>query len=166
MMSMRLVFVQNMRQRQTLIQKLDLESEFLEACLVRSEALLRESSKAQAPLRLIRRFADEDQYNSLLDFLVAVFVPALKPRIFDYYHGDGSRLIEHSDWADLDRLDRTLVTALHELRALYDELRSAAWRKGEREFTPKQVTAAWLDLHVRPRFAVPAMVEIAERRAA
>lgn len=157
----------NMVQRMTLIQTLGLESEYLETCLVRSETLLRER-RYQAPLRLIRKFADEDQYNSVLDFLVGLFVPAMRPRIFAYYEGEGARIIEQSPWADIDRLDRMMVTALHELRVLHDELRSAAWREGRGDWTVPQMTAAWLDINIRPRFALPRLVETRteERRAA
>jgi hypothetical protein len=51
-----------------------------------------------------------------------------------------------------------LVTALHDLRSLYDDLRSAAWQAGRGEFTVPELTAAWLDLYVRPRFTVPGVV--------
>jgi hypothetical protein len=147
-----------MEQRQTLLQRLGLESEYLETCLVRSETLLRER-RFQTPLRLVRKLADEDEYNSVLDFLVGLFVPAMRPRIFAFYEGRGARIIEQSPWSDIDRLDRMMVTVLQELRGLYDELRSAAWRAGRGDFTAPQITAAWLDLHIRPRFALPQLVE-------
>lgn len=155
-----LTFSTNLEQRLGLIQKLGLESKYLESCLVRSEELLHEG-EYQAPLRLVRRLADEDQYNSVLDFLVGIFVPSLRPRIFAFYHNNGERLIAQSEWTEIDRLDRMMVTALHELRALYDEVRSAAWQRGERDVTVPELTVAWLDLNVRPRFTVPTLVEAA-----
>jgi hypothetical protein len=165
-MELRMTFQLNMAQRMTLLQTLGLESEYLETCLVRSETLLRKL-RFQAPLRLVRKFADEDQYNSVLDFLVGLFIPAMKPRIFAYYEGEGDRIIEQSPWSDIDRLDRMMVTALTELRALHDELRSAAWQAGRGDYTKPQMTAAWLDLHIRPRFALPRLVEVrAEEREA
>jgi hypothetical protein len=148
----------NLECRLSLIQKLGLESEYLESCLVRSEELLRDG-EYQAPLRLMRKFGEEDDYQSVLDFLTAIFVPGLRQRIFAFYKGDGQRLIVQSGWSEIDRLDRMMVTALRELRVLYDEIHSAAWRRGEREVTVPELTAAWLDLNVRPRFAVPTVVE-------
>jgi hypothetical protein len=66
-----------------------------------------------------------------------------------------------SEWSDIDRLDRMMVTALHELRALYNEVHSAAWQRGEREVTVPELAVTWLDLNVRPRFAVPTLIETA-----
>jgi len=154
---MSLVLQQNLEQRLTLVMKLGLESRFLRSCLVRSEALLAET-EYQTPLRLVRHLADEDDYQSVLDFLLGIFVPAIKPRIFAFYHGDGPRLIAQSSWADIDRLDRGLAETLKELRGLYDELRSAAWRAGRGDFTVPELTVAWLDISARPRFTLPGVV--------
>jgi len=155
---MSLVLCQQLEQRLTLIQKLGLDSRYLKSCLVRSEALLCESD-FQKPLRLLRRFADEDEFHSVLDFLVAIFVPAMQPRIAAFYRGQGDRLIEQSDWAAIDRLDQMLANALRDLRSLHDELRSKTWRAGTSAFTVPELTATWLDIYIRPRFAVPVIVE-------
>jgi hypothetical protein len=154
---MSLCFRQNLELRQTLVQKLGLDSKFLHSCLVRSEALLHER-EYQTPLRLVRHLAVEDDYESVLDFLLGLFVPAIKPRIFAYYHGDGPRLMAQSSWIDIDQLDRMMVTALKELHGLYGEIRSAAWQVGRGDFTVPELTAAWLDLYVAPRFTVPGVV--------
>jgi len=153
-----LVLSTNLECRQSLIQKLGLESQYLESCLVRSEELLRDG-EYQSPLRLVRKLGEEDDYQSVLDFLTAVFVPGLRQRIFAFYEGDGQQLIAQSDWSEIDRLDRMMVTTLCELRSLYSEVHSAAWRRGEREVTIPELTVAWLDLNVRPRFTVPTLVE-------
>jgi hypothetical protein len=153
-----MTFRQNLALRQTLMQNLGLESRFLDSCLIRSETLLRKL-EYQRPLRLVRDFADEDDYRSVLDFLVAVFVPAMKARIDAFYDGHGQILMEQSGWIDIDRLDRMMVTALEEMKRLYGESRSAAWRRGDGEFTIPQLTAAWLDLEVRPRFTVPVIID-------
>ena len=158
-MHMQHVLSHNLKQRQTLIQKLGLESRAFKSCLVRSEMLLK-TSEFQAPLRLVRKVLDEDNYRSVQDFLVAVFVPLMRPWIQAYYRGESVQMIRGAAWAEIDRLDRTLVTALHGLRVLYTDLRSAAWREG-REFTATEVTETWLDFVARPCFEAPRILKAA-----
>jgi len=160
-----LTFQQNLVQRQTLIQRLGLESRFLESCLVRSEEWLRVGNH-QAALRLVRRFEDEDGYRSVLDFLLVLFVPELRSSTMAFYAGRGPRLIDETAWTSIDRLDRTFVFVLGDLYTLYRELQSAAWRSGKADVTRYELMAAWLDFQARPRFAALRILQNAERKVA
>ena len=145
MISLALRQEQNIRIRQSLIQALGLESKFLQSCLVRSEALLQQS-KYQKGLRLVRHFADEVEYRSVMDFLVAIFIPSLKDAIFAYYKGRGERLIAIATPETIERVDKTLARCIVELEQLDRELRG--WGRKER----REMTEGWSDLVARPKF--------------
>jgi hypothetical protein len=137
----------NLSQRLSLVQKLGLESDYLESCFVRAETMLR-SGDYQRPLVLVRGILPEDGYRSVLDYLAAVFVPSLIPAIRAYYDNDGERLIDMASWDLIEQIDRCLVDALEELKMLYTELSMQRWARGEKG----DIAATWLDFHARPRF--------------
>lgn len=141
---------QNLELRQTLVQKLGLESEYLETFLVRSEKLLK-GRRGQRGLALVRHLADEDEYRSVMDFLVGLFVPSMKPAIKAYYEGHGQKLGEEFTWSFIDNLDRKMVMALEHLARLSEVI----WEAQLTNKTLKtEVAAAEVDLMLRPLFPV------------
>jgi hypothetical protein len=115
-------------QRMTLVQMLGLESRYLNSCLVQTEALLRHS-EFQKPLSLVRH-RGEDSYHSVLDYLLVLFFPALKPAVLSYYRGDGPPLIEAVRFAQIVALDEALACRVVHLAIIHDELRELGWRTG------------------------------------
>lgn len=115
--------------RQTLVQRLGLESEFFESLLVRSEMLLKQS-RYQRGLRLLKGL-DEDEYNSVLDFLLGVFAPAWKPSILAYYAGEGPKLGDLETWDVIEALDQGLAVGIVELTEVYEALEREGWVSGQ-----------------------------------
>lgn len=152
---MNMMLRQNLEIRQTLIQKLGLESEYLRSVLVRSEMILK-TSDGQRGLKLIRRFEEENRYRSVLDFLCGLFAPSLKPHIFGYYQGETGRFIEEFPWVDMDTVDRAMVLTLNELSRLSIELRHQRLHRKVRD----ELIEAELDLFLRPLFPVFPSLEI------
>src|SRR5690606_17178810 len=147
----------NLEQRQTLMMKLDLTGTFLESALVRTEHKLREDLEAQRALTLIKYVRSEDDYHCIIDWLLAVFVPSIRPDIEEHYHHNGPRLIEHRNWATIDLIDRKMVVALEMLKRFRLEMLKQGWAHGKAnghgaELT--ELTAAQIDLLIVPLFPV------------
>lgn len=155
---MQFLLCQNLELRQTLIQKLGLESKYLESFLVRSETFLR-TRDGQRGVALVRHLADEDRYRSVLDFLVGLFVPSMKPAIFAFYNDDGPKLGEEFDFQFIDNLDQRMVQALDELRGLAIEMKLLELND---RTSRTELTATEVDLILRPQF--PTVVTQAERK--
>lgn len=148
MLTMRLT--QNLEQRQTLIQKLGLESEFLNSCLVRTEVRLSRGG-FQRGLALLRGIVDESRFRSVLDWLLALYVPALDPEIDRYYAGEGKRFLEAHSWQAIAEADRLLDEELVRLADLHKEV----WTLGlyARDDEAQEIVDAYLEMLARPRFA-------------
>jgi len=115
--------------RLTLTQRLGLESEFFESTLVRSEQLLK-TSKYQCGLKLVKGL-ENDNYASVLDFLLAVFAPSWKPAILACYSDDGPRLIQLAEWETIDAIDQALAAVIIELARAYTVLERDGWISGK-----------------------------------
>lgn len=156
----------NMVQRQTLLQELGLRSDLFENALVRTEAMLKKS-KYQKSLRVIRSLLGEDDYNGVIDALVALLSPAWREHILAYYADLGPRLIEQADWATIERMDFVACSLLEELAALY----KLYWQEGlyrtEEDSVPEyeELTAAGLKFFFHGRMPdAPVLSDVIERR--
>lgn len=140
-----LVVEQSLSPRLTLVQKLGLDSRFLQSCLVETEELLHHS-RYQRALVLVRG-RGENQYRSILDFLVALHLPAMRPAIVHFYDDEGPRLLDMASASTIAALDDGLAGSVRQLAALHGELLSdgAAARA--------EVVDAYLDLVARPALA-------------
>jgi hypothetical protein len=156
-MNMGLMLRQNMEQRQRLMQKLELVDTFLESALVRTEAKLREDREAQKALALIKYVRGAEDYHCILDWLLAVFVPSMRPDIQAHYENNAPRLIQHRPWALIDLIDRKMVVALEMLKRFRLEMLQQGWKHGginSRGTELTQLTAAQIDLLIVPLFPV------------
>lgn len=156
-MDMGMRLQQNLVMRQKLMQKLELKDSFLESTLVRAESKLQNDLEAQRALALIKYVRSEESYRCILDWLLAVFVPSIRPDIEAHYNHNGPRLIQHRSWATIDLIDRKLVVALDMLKRFRLEMLKQGWAHGKAnghgaELT--QLTAAQIDLLIVPLFPV------------
>lgn len=138
---------QQMEQRHSLIQRLGLESEYLHSCLVKSEAALLERD-CQKALYLVRGRA-EDQYRSVLDYLLGLFMPSIKPAIFSFYRDGGPRLLDVVPFARIAVVDDALEHRVRELALIYQELRGLSW---ELDVDFRLLINTYLDFDARPQF--------------
>src|SRR5262249_881785 len=106
--------------RLTLVQTLGLKSRYLRSCLVRTKALLAERNY-QKGLSLLRH-RGEDDYQSVLDYLLVLFMPAIRPAVLAFYDGQGPRLIDLESSTTIAALDEALAARLSDLLLLYGEL--------------------------------------------
>jgi hypothetical protein len=151
MMSLRLV--QNLELRQTLVQKLGLESEFLESCLVRTEARLKES-RHQRGLALLRGIVDESEFRSVLDWLLALYAPSYAGEIRSFYEDGGKRLIDSRPWRTIDEVDRILDEEIVRLGDLHKEVWMLGLYAADKE--ARELVDMYLEMFARPRFAMAA----------
>lgn len=151
MMSFRLC--ENLAQRQTLVQKLGLTSEYLGSCLVRTEARLR-TLRYQRGLALLHGLVDESAFRSALDWLLVLFAPHRADDVRRYYRGEGPPLIESQSWRTIDAVDRTLDDELVQLAALQEEF----WMLGlrSRDAEARALVDAYLEMFARPRLRAAA----------
>jgi hypothetical protein len=140
---------QNLRCRQTLIQQLGLESEFLGSCLVRTEMRLKES-RFQRPLHLLRGLVDESDFSSVLDWLLVLYAPVYADTVRDYYRLGRGRMMELCSSDEIDEVDRMLDEELVRLADLSSEI----WMLGiyKRRKEAKEIAAMYLEMLARPRF--------------
>ena len=132
---------------------LSLKTAFLSSVLERSEALLLES-KHQRGLRLVKVLGNGMRFRSTLDFLAAVFAPALLPHIKAHYAGTGENLAGLFSEDFIDRFDRMLVIAIQHLGRVERAVEAAELK----EWETKEVLALIEVEGLRPLFpAVPGL---------
>lgn len=149
-----LCLTQNLELRQTLVQKLGFQSEFLESCLVRTEKRLKDLHY-QRGLALLRGIVDESKFRSVLDWLLSLYVPSYAGEIRDFYQDSGKRrLIDSRPWRTIDEIDRILDEELLRLAELHKEV----WTLGlyARDEEARQIVDMYLEMFARPRFAMAA----------
>lgn len=150
-MSLRLCH--NLAQRQTLVQKLGLESEYLGSCLVRTEARLH-ASRYQRGLALLRGLVDESEFRSVLDWLLVLFAPHYADDVQRYYNDGGPSLIASRPWKTIDAVDRILDEEIVRLGDLHKEV----WMLGlrARDDEANMLVDAYLEMFARPRLRAAA----------
>lgn len=136
--------------RQTLIQKLGLESEFLGSCLVRTEMRLKDS-EFQRPLALLRGLIDESDFRSVLDWLLVLYAPSYGDEVRAFYDGGAPRMMETSSARVIDEIDAMLDDELLRLASLYKEVWTFGIHRRTKE--AKEIAAMYLEMLARPRFA-------------
>jgi hypothetical protein len=160
---MKICFRLNLEHRLDLVQRLGLESEFLGSFLVRTEKRLKQRRFQKG---LILLDAEEGDYRSVLDLLLATFSPAWKRSILDFYRDGEHRLGDCADWKTINLIDQLMECAVTELTVSYEMLRSEGWLVGEGKPEPtpyvKSAVSDAVRLFVAPCFpGVPAQAAAA-----
>jgi hypothetical protein len=146
-----------------LVLALGLESEYLEGFYVRTEALLKQKRHRKG-LRLIE--SKDDDYRSVLDWLVAHVAPPWDAHIQAFYNERGPRLGEAVDFDTIDLMDRLLEGAVMNLTLSYELLEEKGWLVGRAAPEPgkymQRVTMNTILSLIAPLFPLPPPSQQAE----
>ena len=120
----------NLQLWQAHVLELQLESEYLESFLIKTETLLRKK-EYQVGLKLIDDSLDASEYNSMQDYVLATFSPYWRGRILDYYDGVGSKLGEVLNYDTIKEIDDLTSHIVVELKCSYRALQQEGWIVGK-----------------------------------
>ena len=113
----------------TLAHRLFLESDYLETCLPKTEAFLKEHGHL---VRLLRDRIGEDVFRSVMDAVICCFLPNQVEACRAFYAGKGKRLVELVSAKTLTAMDAHLLNSVRMLSGIYREIvRNELWAKGK-----------------------------------
>jgi len=134
-------------------QRLPLKSGFFKSVLPRTESLLKRL-EYQKPLRLLKDlYEDGDDYQGVIDWLLALLAPAWKSHVLGFYRNENGPMVTYVPAKTIEKVDRVMVWALVQFSALYKMQRKEGWETGSDRL--EAATTKGIKPIIGPRFPAP-----------